>query len=295
MVRRVLQFIAVVILATIPLALAVTPARADDISDFLGQVNALRADHGLPALTTSVTLTSDAQAWSQQMASSGVFEDDPNLAAQVGGGWSRLGENTAYGTYFDSLFNALVHSPPHLANMLGSYSLTGIGAGVVTTGWDVADRDLRDPQRRQVDSDPGDHGPDHPPGRRLRPKRPPPPAVPSGSRPAPPRCGHDGDDHGPGAGHDRRPDHRRRPRPRRRPPRAVSAVDHRFRHLVRGAVGRGRRPRRSPLRAPAAAVVLSGHDTPGVVVPDWALWISVAAIAMIAGGGWLAGRVQRRR
>jgi hypothetical protein len=282
MVRRVLQFIAVVILATIPLALAVTPARADDISDFLGQVNALRADHGLPALTTSVTLTSDAQAWSQQMASSGVFEDDPNLAAQVGGGWSRLGENTAEGTSFDLLFSALVNSPPHLANMLGSYTLTGVGEVVTTDGTWLTEI-FEAPSGVKSIPNPVTTVPSTPraPSTLATPAR-------SAVRVATsaPRAATTATTTAPAPAATVVPTTIAAPTTTSPPSTSIPVS-------VRGAAGRASTS--TVTRAPAAAVVLSGHDTPGVVVPDWALWISVAAIAMIAGGGWLAGRVQRRR
>jgi len=133
MVRRVVQLIVALLMAAIPCMLVAAPARADDLSDFLGQVNALRLLHGLSPLTTDPTLTSLAQTWSEHMASTGVLLDDPNLASEVSGGWAQLGENTAYGSSFDLLFNALLNSAPHLANMLGPYSLTGV-AEVVTSG-----------------------------------------------------------------------------------------------------------------------------------------------------------------
>ena len=132
MARRVFHLIAAVMLGAISFALAIPAAHADDLGNFLGQVNALRAAHGLAPLTVDPTLDNDAQAWTEHIASTGVLEDDPQLAAQVGGGWTRLGENTAYGSAYDLLFNALVNSPPHLANMLGTYTLTGVGE-VVTS------------------------------------------------------------------------------------------------------------------------------------------------------------------
>jgi Cysteine-rich secretory protein family len=284
MVRRVLQFIAVVIMATIPLALAVTPARADDISDFLGQVNALRADHGLPALTTSATLTSDAQAWTRQMASSGVFEDDPNLAAQVGGGWSRLGENTAEGTSFDLLFNALVNSPPHLANMLGSYTLTGVGE-VVTTGGVWLTEIFEAPSGVKSIPTPVTTVPtiSRPPSTTKA-------ATPAKSAvrvaTSPPRAA--ATTTAPASATTVVPTTIAAPSTTTSTPPPSPSIP-----VAVGAAGG--QPRTSTITpSPVGAVVLSGHETPGVALRDWVLWISVAAIAMIAGAGWLAGRVLRR-
>ncbi|HEX3426269.1 MAG TPA: CAP domain-containing protein [Acidimicrobiales bacterium] len=135
MVARVCQVLTAFIIAVFAFSFAVVPARADEMSGFLAQVNALRASNGLPALSVNATLSSDAQQWSNEMASTGQTGDDPSLTSQVGGGWTRLGENTAWGTSFGILFQALVNSPPHLANMLGDYSLTGVAVAVGANGW----------------------------------------------------------------------------------------------------------------------------------------------------------------
>jgi hypothetical protein len=285
MVRRVLQFVAVVIMATIPFVFAVTPARADDISGFLGQVNALRAAHGLAALTTSATLTSDAQAWSQQMASSGVFEDDPNLTAQVGGGWSRLGENTAEGTYFSLLFNALENSPPHLANMLGTYTLTGVGEVVTTDGTWLTEIF------------------ETPSGVKSIPT--PVITVPTTSRPpsttkaatptksavrvatSPPRVATTATTTAPAT--TVVPTTIAAPTTSTSVPPPSPSIP----ASVRGASGLA--PTSTITPVPVGAVVLSGHETPVVVLRGWALGLAVAAIAMIVGAGWFAGRVLRRR
>jgi len=131
MLRKLLQVVTSFFVVAITLSFAFTaPARADDLSNFLAQVNALRADHGLAALSIDPTLTANAQAWSNHLASTGVLMDDPNLASQASGSWHALGENTAYGSSFGLLFNALVQSPPHLANMIGNYTLTGVAETV---------------------------------------------------------------------------------------------------------------------------------------------------------------------
>lgn len=133
MLRKVLQLVTSFFVVAISFAFAFTgTARADDLSNFLAQVNALRADHGLAALAVDPTLTANAQAWSNHLASTGVLMDDPNLASQGSGRWSALGENTAYGSSFGLLFNALVQSPPHLENMLGNYTMTGVAETVTS-------------------------------------------------------------------------------------------------------------------------------------------------------------------
>lgn len=103
-------------------------ARADTTADlFLTEVNSLRLVHGLAALVADPTLTSVAQNWSQEMASTQHLEENPNLHADVGSGFVNLGENVAYGGTLAIIYNGLLGSPPHLANMLSSYTVTGIG------------------------------------------------------------------------------------------------------------------------------------------------------------------------
>jgi hypothetical protein len=69
------------------------------------------------------------------MAGAGALSHNPSLASQVAGGWTKLGENVGEGGGITAIFNALVNSPPHLANMLDpSYNLTGIGVAVGNGG-----------------------------------------------------------------------------------------------------------------------------------------------------------------
>jgi len=124
--RRVLQLvIAFLVTAATTLALVV-PARADTISLLLTEVNAIRTLNGVGPLTSDPTLTSIAQTWSDHLASTGVLADNANLNAEVPAGWSNLGENVGYGTTVQVIFDLLLKSPPHLANMLTNFNLTGI-------------------------------------------------------------------------------------------------------------------------------------------------------------------------
>lgn len=108
------------------------------------KVNAYRADAGLPALVASRTLDGEAQSWSAHMAGARDFNHDPSMSARLRAGvdgaqLSGVGENIAYAIrgdaatgktpeqIADSLFAQWKDSPAHNRNMLGAYTVTGVG------------------------------------------------------------------------------------------------------------------------------------------------------------------------
>ena len=108
------------------------------------KVNAYRADAGLPALVASRTLDGEAQSWSTHMAGERDFNHDPSMSARLRAGvdgaqLSGVGENIAYAIrgdaatgktpeqIADSLFAQWKDSPAHNRNMLGAYTVTGVG------------------------------------------------------------------------------------------------------------------------------------------------------------------------
>lgn len=108
------------------------------------KVNAYRADAGLPALVASRTLDGEAQSWSAHMAGARDFNHDPSMSARLRAGvdgaqLSGVGENIAYTIrgdaatgktseqIADSLFAQWKDSPAHNRNMLGAYTVTGVG------------------------------------------------------------------------------------------------------------------------------------------------------------------------
>jgi hypothetical protein len=132
--RRFLQLLVALAVFALPSLAAVAPARADNASDLLSLVNSLRAAHHVGALSADPTLTRDAQSWSAHMVSAGLVHN-PSLATEVGGGWTKLGENIGAGGSVTILFNAFVNSPFHFANMIDpTYNLTGIGVAVGARG-----------------------------------------------------------------------------------------------------------------------------------------------------------------
>lgn len=108
------------------------------------KVNAYRTDAGLPALVASRTLDGEAQSWSAHMAGERDFNHDPSMSARLHAGvdgaqLSGVGENIAYAIrgdaatgktpeqIADSLFAQWKDSPAHNRNMLGAYTVTGVG------------------------------------------------------------------------------------------------------------------------------------------------------------------------
>lgn len=108
------------------------------------KVNAYRADAGLPALVASRTLDGEAQSWSAHMAGARDFNHDPSMSSRLRAGvdgaqLSGVGENIAYAIrgdaatgktpeqIADSLFAQWKDSPAHNRNMLGAYTVTGVG------------------------------------------------------------------------------------------------------------------------------------------------------------------------
>jgi uncharacterized protein YkwD len=94
---------------------------------FVGLINELRAEVGVPALTVSSNLTAYARDWSYTMWDEDRFEHS-NISALLGNPWSTVGENIAYGNTVQSMFNALKASSGHYANMVNE-NFTHIGVG----------------------------------------------------------------------------------------------------------------------------------------------------------------------
>lgn len=96
------------------------------------RINRRRATIGKGALTRRACLNSIARAWSLKMATANQLSHNPNLSTQVqnrctGLRWRRLGENVGVGGSELQIWNALMASAPHKANIEGAYDSVGIG------------------------------------------------------------------------------------------------------------------------------------------------------------------------
>lgn len=128
---RLVALLLVALTASVVAAVPATAAAALSAEEqqFLSQVNGHRANVGLAPLRITADLTDAARAQSQRMASQNELFHTPDLGSAVGG-WLRLGENVGYGGSVAVIDDALINSPGHRANILGS-AFTQIGLGVV--------------------------------------------------------------------------------------------------------------------------------------------------------------------
>lgn len=132
-IRTVSAFVAVLLAATIAIAVPANPAGANDAQAWLGQVNSFRASQGLAPLQVDSQLSGLAQQQAQVMARNGQLSHTGNLSAGVTANWTKLGENVGMGVSVDVIMAAFLSSAPHRANLVdGAY--THIGIGIVVDG-----------------------------------------------------------------------------------------------------------------------------------------------------------------
>ena len=143
------RFLVVVVLAATTIITLSGAAFADtthaaEENSFVAKINAERAERSLGGLTVNLQLTGVARAWSDEMARAGRMWHNPQLAVQVDGDWTRLGENVGYSTsgaatpteLVDRLHTAFMNSPGHRANVLGDFNQVGVGVRITgATMW----------------------------------------------------------------------------------------------------------------------------------------------------------------
>ncbi|MET0567338.1 MAG: CAP domain-containing protein [Acidimicrobiia bacterium] len=120
-----LVLVALSFFALAPVAAADTETEAE----FLSEINATRAAHGLGALHLDDALRSHARSHSEDMAQAGEIyhSSEAELTAAAGTGWSGIAENVGQGKSASSLHDAFMASPGHKSNILGDYNYVGIG------------------------------------------------------------------------------------------------------------------------------------------------------------------------
>jgi hypothetical protein len=121
--------------ATATLSAFAAPALAgSEESQFISKHNATRSSRGIRTMAVKSDLTSVARRHSARMASKGTIWHNPNLANEVGGNWTVLGENVGMGPDVNDLYQAFMDSSPHRRNILDpDYNQFGVGV-VISEG-----------------------------------------------------------------------------------------------------------------------------------------------------------------
>ena len=113
------------------IAAAPVHASSSDEAQFVSKINQERASRGIPTLAVKGDLISVARRHSDRMAADGTIYHNENLAHEVGGGWSALGENVGMGPTVETLHNAFMASPGHRSNILDrDFNQIGVGVTV---------------------------------------------------------------------------------------------------------------------------------------------------------------------
>jgi uncharacterized protein YkwD len=120
-------------LAVPPAVLATSCTLPGAAGDYVERINAIRSSRGLRPLAVDGDLASLAQNHSAAMARAHDLFHTSDLGAGVRADWRSLAENVGMGPDTDAVWNGLVGSPPHLANILAANS-GYVGVGVVDEG-----------------------------------------------------------------------------------------------------------------------------------------------------------------
>ena len=104
-------------------------------AEIFDRANGARAAAGLPGLRRDGSLDEAAAGWAVELARSGVLRHSSLPNQIVGRPWRTVGENVGYGPTAVVVHEALMRSPGHQANILGSgFSAVGVGAAIDVRG-----------------------------------------------------------------------------------------------------------------------------------------------------------------
>lgn len=118
-----------------PVVLVASSPSPEFEAQFVSRINSLRASKGLNQLAVSGELTGVARNWTEQMVQAGQISHNPNLASQVSGDWTKLGENVGVGYDVDGLMQAFINSPAHYKNLVDpDWSYVGVGVTMAPDG-----------------------------------------------------------------------------------------------------------------------------------------------------------------
>jgi len=119
---------------------AATGSQEQVLAEIFAEINAFRAAQGLTPVQYNPVVSQTAQGWSDQMASSGVFEHNPDYAGSPElEGWSKAGEVIASRSDHSAqgIVQQWINSPGHNA-ILSDPDLNTLGIGVTFSDGDQA-------------------------------------------------------------------------------------------------------------------------------------------------------------
>jgi uncharacterized protein YkwD len=125
---------------------ALAPAPEDGISDaawMTGRLNEERSQVGVGGLARHPVLDREACRWSEEMARTGRLAHDPGLRVMGDElpGWRKIGENVGRGGSTGAVWDGLLGSGAHRANMVDPvYTHQGVCVVVVDGGVYVTQR-----------------------------------------------------------------------------------------------------------------------------------------------------------
>jgi uncharacterized protein YkwD len=122
---------AVLVASTAFVGAAPASAMTNREARLVAKINAVRANHGLPALRTSPDLMSAARAHTVAMAGQRTLFHTASFASLCC--WASVAENVGRAFTVREVHRAFLRSAPHRANILNS-RMRQVGVGVVSVG-----------------------------------------------------------------------------------------------------------------------------------------------------------------
>ncbi len=96
----------------------VNPAPSGCIAGDIGRINVLRAAAGVGAVAPDAAALKFACDWSRHLSDTDTFSHSPSTSRDAAVGGCGSGENIAYSSGDDDLFQLWIDSPPHYQNMV---------------------------------------------------------------------------------------------------------------------------------------------------------------------------------
>jgi uncharacterized protein YkwD len=114
------------------------PMNTAQTDEILQHINNVRTNAGRAPVQRHAGLDVQAQLWAETMARNAQLAHSPNLqftaGSALGGRYSALAENVGFGRSVPRVMHAFVQSPGHYANIIGRYSMVGIGSARDASG-----------------------------------------------------------------------------------------------------------------------------------------------------------------